>query len=372
MGLHFSEILRLPNATLADGLGAFFNNGRLGVSLFFTISGFLITEIIASGKYDHFEINFKSFYIKRIGRIYPLVFLMVAVGLIAFWFYNPSLPAQQTVFRNPNYNYDFWFWASIPFFFFNLTIALHRAPFGEFWRVLWSLAIEEQFYVSYPRILKALKRTNKVILFLGIIIALGFVYRMAFTFFYPIQWIGYLNSFGYFDQIAIGSMLYFVSNKLKDSLSANKSQCALLCIIGFAIMLEAYFNMNINKSSYLNYAFILGPFFISFGSFIFLLGGLHLNFFESKFWKLFTIPGQLSYSCYLFHWAVLCFLYPVFLKLDLVIGLSLFVVATVFLAYCSYNLFEKPANNLVRNFFGEKKSLPLSIPDLNIINNRKK
>jgi peptidoglycan/LPS O-acetylase OafA/YrhL len=366
IGLHFSEMLRLPNNQLTDGLGAYFNNGRLGVSLFFTISGFLITEIITSGKYDHFHIDFKGFYIKRIGRIYPLVGLMVAAGFLIFLFYNPSRLAQQTVFRNPNYHYDFWFWASIPLFFFNLIVA-RGGTFGEYWRVLWSLAVEEQFYLAYPWILKAFKRSSRVMLFLGMIIGLGLIYRIAFSFFYfTYPWMGFLSSFGYYDQIAIGSALYFVSNQWKNSLSENKSQCAILSAIGFAIMLEAYFNMNINKPSYLNYAFIFGPFFISFGCFVFLLGGLHLNFFESKFWRWLTIPGQLSYASYLFHWAVLCFLYPVLLRLGPVTGLLLLVGVTVLLAYGSYVFFERPANNLIRHFFGQKKSLPLSIPGLKV------
>jgi len=293
---------------------------------------------------------------------------MTAMGLLAFFFYHPDTAAQQTVFHNPNYPYDFWFWVSIPLFFFNLIIA-RGGMFGEYWRVLWSLAVEEQFYLAYPWILKLFKRSSRVILFLGMIIALGLIYRTAFSFFYFTHpWMGFLSSFGYYDQIAIGSLLYFVSTKWKKTLSENKRQCALLCAIGLAIMAEAYFNMNINKPSYLNYAFIFGPFFISFGCFVFLLGGLHLNFFESKFWRWFTIPGQLSYASYLFHWAALCFLYPVLLTLSSVNGLLLLIAATVLLAYGSYVFFERPANNLIRNFFGEKKSLPLSIPGLKIIN----
>ena len=373
MGLHFFESTRLPDqADISNGLEDFFSNGRLGVSLFFTISGFLITEIITSGKHDRFRIDFKSFYIKRIGRIYPLVFLMMGVGLWVFLVCDPNSANPKTIFKSPDYNYDFWFWASIPLFFFNLIIALQRGNFGAYWRVLWSLAIEEQFYLAYPWILKFLKRSREVTIFLGFIIALGLVYRTAFTFSYPGKWICFLNSFGYFDQIAMGSVLYFVSSKWKKALSENKFQCAILCSIGFAIMLEAYFNMNLDKPTYLNYGFILGPFFISFGCFLFLLGGLPLTFFEAKFWQVFTVPGQLSFACYLFHWAVLFFLHPVLLKFSPVISFPLFAGATVLLAYCSYVFFERPVNNFIRNFFGAEKSLPLSIPGLSGASNRER
>jgi peptidoglycan/LPS O-acetylase OafA/YrhL len=362
MGRHFTEMIpALAGNYLSIQISDFFSNGGLGVSIFFTISGFLITEIITMKKQDRFEIDVKGFYVKRIGRIYPLVYLMLVVGLFFFYLYDFSTPAQNAVFKNDNYRYDFWFWASIPLFFFNLIVAQQHGNFGTYWRVLWSLAIEEQFYLIYPWILKALKRKGRVMIFLGVVIALGLVYRAAYIYFYPQPWINFLNSFAYFDQIAIGAALYFVSNQWKKTLIENKFRCVILCFVGIVIMLETYLNMNINKPSYLNYAYFLAPLCVSLGSAIFLLGGLHLRFFELKFWRPFSIPGQLSYSCYLFHWGILCFLYPLLLNLNPINGLLLFAATTFMAAYFSYVFFERPSNNWIRNYFGEKKSLPLSI-----------
>jgi peptidoglycan/LPS O-acetylase OafA/YrhL len=330
-----------------------FTNGSLGVSLFFVVSGFLITGVITSGRHEGFRINFKSFYARRIARIGPLLLLMVFAGWCIFRFAGPNLPGAGEYFKNPNYPYDSWFWTSIFMFFFNVLLCLRAQSPGLFWGVLWSLSIEEQFYIAYPWILKKMEKLNDILFFLGVVVLAGFACRIT------LAWNGeswklaaLFNSFGYFDQIAVGAFLFFISEKWKDSFLKRRAESAFICVLGFLIMVYSYVDMSIVFPTPFNYGLVFSPFFISFGCFLFLLGGLHLKFFESKFLRWLAIPGRLSYGCYLFHQAVIFLLLPVFLKISSWFSLVLLVAVTVAFAQVSFVFIERPANHLVRKLFG--------------------
>jgi peptidoglycan/LPS O-acetylase OafA/YrhL len=104
--------------------------GWVGVDLFFTLSGFLITRILISS--DERPGYFRNFYIKRALRIWPLYYTLVLVAFLVSGFGRHTRP-------------DSW-WP-----YLTLTQNLFVAAFGlEVLRVTWSLAIEEQFYLAWP------------------------------------------------------------------------------------------------------------------------------------------------------------------------------------------------------------------------------
>lgn len=114
--------------------------GWSGVDLFFVLSGFLITGILLdSREAPHY---FRTFYIRRVLRIFPLyfayLFLILVVARLAFLAFAHSDPWQST---NP-----WWYFTYLlnwkPDHGFNDTVLGH----------LWSLAIEEQFYLVWPAV----------------------------------------------------------------------------------------------------------------------------------------------------------------------------------------------------------------------------
>jgi peptidoglycan/LPS O-acetylase OafA/YrhL len=122
--------------------------GNLGVDLFFVLSGFLITGILIDTR-DR-PAYFKTFYIRRFFRIFPLYYLALAVtfgggavlmtaGLLE------SSPGVERAYRD-----QWWLWTYLG----NVRIAmLGEAAFGEGWLSLnhfWTLAIEEHFYLVWP------------------------------------------------------------------------------------------------------------------------------------------------------------------------------------------------------------------------------
>ncbi len=316
----------------------FSGNGVYGVCVFFVISGFLITRLIDGKKDLLFTPRFKEFYVRRAARILPLLILHISIG--AYIVHNVT-------------HFEPLFWVSILTFTFNWYQALHPNPVpGLYWGLLWSLAVEEQFYLFYPMALKSLGAFRRLIYFgLGIVL-LGIFWRGTFLFFPGENAIFfYKTSFGAFDQIALGVLLYLASKRYRYYLLTHKNASALLCAAGALTVVATYLFTNSNVQS----DDIYSPTLIALGAFLFILGGLHLSLFESKFWTPLTWPGKYSYGIYLFHSLIYFFIYSQLLQhLNTLLAFFLFAAIATAVMALSYRLFEMPTNKLVRKLFGVK------------------
>jgi peptidoglycan/LPS O-acetylase OafA/YrhL len=131
----------------------------LGVDLFFVLSGFLITGILLDTKNSqHF---FRNFYGRRVLRIFPLYYGFLLFALLVFPRWLPAESAQN-LHQNQG-----WFWLYLS----NVYIALEGWQEPSHVGHLWSLAIEEQFYLLWPMAVWALD--SKWLLRLSIAIFLG-------------------------------------------------------------------------------------------------------------------------------------------------------------------------------------------------------
>ncbi|HEV2635713.1 MAG TPA: acyltransferase [Actinocrinis sp.] len=114
----------------------------VGVDLFFVLSGFLITSLLAKEHDQTGRISLRRFYRRRARRILPGLFLLT-VGVVAV-----SLSIHQLQDRWPLW----WQVATTWTFTSNATVWLAKAPIGAF-TATWSLACEEQFYLLWPLVL---------------------------------------------------------------------------------------------------------------------------------------------------------------------------------------------------------------------------
>jgi len=160
------------------------NHGWLGVDLFFILSGFLITGILLGSKLrPHY---FRNFYIRRVLRIMPVYFATVFVWTLFYRGYG-----------------RYFLLSSV--FGANLSFLLHiPTPHGP--GVLWSLAVEEHFYLLWPLVVFLINRRTLAIvagaIFLGMPLLRGFFayHGMSPSLIYMLSWFR-------FDGLAAGAML---------------------------------------------------------------------------------------------------------------------------------------------------------------------
>lgn len=326
-------------------------NGTYGVLLFFVVSGFLITRLISRFSESLLKPDLRQFYTRRVARIFPLYYLAIAFGAAVMYLFQSQYFPFTIFFKNTRPPYDFSFWGTVLTFTYNWYRLANVRSFelnGKYWDVLWSLSIEEQFYFFYPLILLSLRTRRNLYFFLIAAIIIGPLVRIYDISHNPqYHWMNFLDTFGIFDALAAGALLYIFSEDFKDFFNPRKLLCAILCLLGFCILLKVYFGTYIMY--YPDQKFI--PSALSLGLFLFLLGGLHLDFFQSKFLRIFSFPGKWSYGIYLIHVTVLYFLGPSLSRETAISNFFIFFIITLLVAFLSYRFFEVPANQFIRNLF---------------------
>lgn len=156
------------------GLATLKNWGTIGVSLFFVLSGFLITYLLMVERENFATINVKDFYLRRILRIWPLYFLVIAFVYLLIPYilpeYYQSEPERFTL-KSVLYNV---------FFLTNFSLVLKLTPLII--SNIWSIGIEEQFYIFWPWVMKQKEKTYiKLILLVIFIIPIGKLFTMLLS-----------------------------------------------------------------------------------------------------------------------------------------------------------------------------------------------
>ena len=122
--------------------------GLLGVGIFFTLSGYLITDILLAQLNGHGKIDFLRFWAARARRLLPALFVMLAIVVAWVTIFGPAQPDQ---FRKAVVSAVFYVnnWEQI---FENVSYFARFAAEGPL-NHLWSLSVEEQFYIFWPFLL---------------------------------------------------------------------------------------------------------------------------------------------------------------------------------------------------------------------------
>lgn len=130
--------------TWPSRLGSFLGQGTVGVDLFFVLSGFLIGGILLGSKTS--PRYYRTFYFRRFHRIIPIYYGYLTL-FAAIWIITTKLGGESFRPSTP-------FWT---YFFFLQNYVLRSNPIQAIWLVqLWSLAVEEQFYLVAPPLVKNL------------------------------------------------------------------------------------------------------------------------------------------------------------------------------------------------------------------------
>ncbi|SEO48231.1 hypothetical protein SAMN05428959_108249 [Duganella sp. CF517] len=140
--------------------------GFIGVDIFFVISGFLITSIIVGGL-DRGSFSFADFYGRRVRRIFPVLAMVLAVSYALGWFVMLGDEYRQLgkhIAGGAGFVANFMLWGESGYF----GSAAHTKPLLH----LWSLGVEEQFYIVWPALLWLAARRGWPLLTLTLLLAL--------------------------------------------------------------------------------------------------------------------------------------------------------------------------------------------------------
>lgn len=278
------------------------NLGKLGVGLFFVLSGFLITFLLLSEKDRRGDISTKDFYIRRILRIWPLYFIIVILGFFVF----PAIPIFNEPLRN-QYYFDEDFFKRLPFFLLflpNLGFVFYRSPY--LCAQTWSVGVEEQFYAIWPWIIKSKNPVRTFFKLLSIfLIVLGLLWIYVFK---------------------ISELSEFSKQKIQDGLALFFSQFRILTMVIGGIGAYLIFN---KKDKILSILFRKDVQIVVYSTLFLMLGtgfhvpGLNMEFYgiffcffilnvsrnnQSIFYleqKIIHYLGKISYGIYIYHPAVI-------------------------------------------------------------------
>ena len=219
---------------------AVYESGRLGVTLFFVLSGFLISYLLLTERKVAGSISVKKFYGRRILRIWPLYYLLVLITFIVLprigFFALPKYSEALT----PNLRY------TLPLYLLLLPqLALSIFPPVPFAEPLWSIGVEEQFYLLWPLMMKYVKKF--LVLSIGIIIGavalkqIGFILAEANRASPSLKYWNYLINYLYFTRIecmAVGGLgAWLVFAQLKKVLNFIFHPLFQLLLYGLTIYL---------------------------------------------------------------------------------------------------------------------------------------
>lgn len=266
--------------------------GWIGVDLFFVLSGFLITNGLLStlGRPDFF----RHFYRRRALRILPLYLLL----LMLFYSFAPFVFTQ----KQPGSTFQYyvtnqaWFWT----FTQNWLFVLKGVPPAPHLQHLWSLAVEEQFYLIWPVLIAVTVRLRIVRTFLCFLFATAFGYRL-FVHFHPVGYQSfYYASVARFDALAAGAFLSVLHRRgvpfrpLLFYLFIT-AFAALWCIAWFG-----FANVDYNSPAFRTAGYSVSAVF-----FALLLQRMLAMKKDGKVLRALRYLGKISYGIYIYHVPVL-------------------------------------------------------------------
>lgn len=348
--------------------------GWIGVNIFFVLSGYLITRILVAEKRQPLKIYLKRFYLKRILRIFPLYYLyllgLVVVGLVL----GDSLLSTE-IFRNLP------FLLSYTYNYSSLFALLNEVPVydSRLYVHLWSLSVEEQFYLVFPFCVFFLSKKYLRVLLIAIIISVP-----------VLRWLIWELLHSSADPLVLGKVIYDITLTQADSLAfgalmvVGKGEIkalfkyriilfSLFFVIGlingllifpeesmlraFALGYEIpdHYLIRPKVGNIVDYRFVYNLTIVNIGSTVLLLSLLNQTW-ASRIFLSRTLVwiGKISYGVYVLHFVINLGLVKVYeilgsRELSLLeesVVLLIYLAVTLVVSWVSYHFYERRFLNL--------------------------
>jgi peptidoglycan/LPS O-acetylase OafA/YrhL len=329
----------LPKSITNNFVYSILANGHTGVMIFFVISGYLITKLLLIEKEKKGEISIKDFYVRRFFRIFPVFYLYIGIVIILK---NTILPDIFTNYATVLFS-AFYFWN-----YKHLLLGSFDQETNGNWFMghLWSLSMEEQFYLIWPLAFKKIspETLKKIVIALLLLMP---ILRVSTYFYFP-------SSRGQVDMMlhtggdtiltgCLGALLEKSEkfmNLLKNLLS--KIWIVIAAFI-YLLIIDGYLNERFRGG----YSIPIGHSFNNFIILFLILWCIHVPSFVHNFlnYKWISQIGVISYSLYIWQQLILTNIYPSTLNSFPINFIIVFAIA-----FASYYLIEKPILKFKNSF----------------------
>lgn len=322
-------------------------SGYIGVDVFFVISGFLITTIIRRELLNG-EFSLLSFYKKRIRRIYPaLIIILVGVMLLSWLLLsNEEYTATlKHIISSSLFAENFMLWSEDGYF--------DQASIFKPTLHIWSLSIEEQFYIFWPLILAFLVKKKHEVKWICFFILLSFSVNIYDINNHPAA--AYYSPLGRSWELMVGCLFSVLYTDIKEKKTPFKTN-SFAASIGLVMVLLSIFLIPDQK--YFP-GFVAIP--VVFGTGLIIFYGENTVVGKLLSLKPIVFIGLISYPLYLVHWPLMSFS-------SIVIGHesskanALSLIVSLILATFIYKLIEKPISRMRINISYSLLSVMIIIP----------
>lgn len=333
------------------GNDQFLTFGWSGVSLFFIISGFLITKNLLAYPVLNSK-TLKEYAVKRIARIYPTYIILLIVFFSILIFVTQPVNQQKFSFYFEN-------WLYFIFQFQNIlmiqTGVIRENHLGH----LWSLAVECQFYILAPLIIILSQHKNRIYFFLLIFLSALSLRIIQFAT-HP-EWKFYFhylaNTFARIDDFLLGCIVFLYHKKWPNTIAWVLAFSSLLLLGLIYIHYDSFYFHNSLMCSIGFTAF--GVLYSSITLFALSGSAVSSYIFSNRILLFF---GKISYSLYLIHWPFLRFfalkIRNILIEVGLenttrayTISLTISLSISIILSYVSFVYIESYFINKANNFY---------------------
>ncbi len=344
--LHFALAYHLSDSILGTIfskkiISSIVSNGNYGVTMFFVISGFLITSKSVERYKVLGNVNALSFYLMRFARIVPsLLLVLVILVLLSF--------TPMDIFHNsPSKNVSMFTTVLSVLTFWHNVLMAKVGYFNYCINIFWSLSVEEVFYFTFP-ILCLIFRKEKFIIPVWILfIILAPIYRSFHTDDEIIALYGYWSCF---DGIALGCCAALFAKKYKIEGMKGK----FLSLFSIALIAITYFYSGIMDNV------VYGVSLVGLGTALLLIQTYNKHasplFSKNILTRIICWFGKCSYELYLFHIVILALMKTIVSREQLgqyskVLWLLAFLIISALLAEVISSYYSEPLNKRLRKLY---------------------
>lgn len=330
--IHHAEQIRLKEGLTNFKEFSIANFGHGAVVFFFVLSGFLITYLLLRERKERGSISIKKFYRRRIVRIWPLYFILVVLGL---W----VIPAAIHFMGYP-YTMPYTTVESLPYFLFFMPFMVNIFYGHSLLEPLWSIGVEELFYLWWAPAFKWLKRYLLALLLS--VIALKYL-LLTSTHFHVIelspiamQVVGTLM----FEAMAIGGLAAWAVFRQRTEIGSRPlfsrwNQWIILMFVTLRVVAydwlcgnSTFFDILYNTPILSQLAMIL-----AFAYLIVALAVSENSIVGQRDWKPLGRLGEISYGIYMYHmlviFAVILIAKPLLIATSAAVSTSIFYATVI-------------------------------------------